>query len=114
MYNFENAPVFLLMEKRLLQHMASFLGWFSHPDCSYEELETNRSTPSPDPVTLSRKVSTDLADPFDGIFLPGASLCNITALHIARHKLFPQILEEGLQVSVALVLKIELGWMHVC
>jgi hypothetical protein len=27
LYGIQMAPVFLLMEKRLLEHMASFLGW---------------------------------------------------------------------------------------
>jgi len=52
---FEMAPVFLLMEKRLLQHMASFLGWYTHFDPNSQDNDTpqefslcgDRRAPSP-------------------------------------------------------------------
>ncbi|KAF4656679.1 Glutamate decarboxylase 2 [Perkinsus olseni] len=101
MYTFEMAPVMLLMEHRLLQHMASFLGWYEH-----KVGDTGRSTPTleDDGLTLTRLASglSDRAtEQFDGMLLPGASHCNITALHVARQQLFPDTIEEGLMGTSA-------------
>ncbi|EER02537.1 glutamate decarboxylase, putative [Perkinsus marinus ATCC 50983] len=97
MYTFEMAPVMLLMEHRLLQHMASFLGWYEH-----SPVNTRRSSSTLEPghgATLTRLASglSDRANgQFDGMLLPGASHCNITALHVARQQLFPDTIDEGL------------------
>ena len=74
MYNFENAPVLTLMERALLQHLATFLGWC---DSSKQKTRSNSS------------VSDFNDETFDGIVLPGASLCNLVALHAARTSKFP-------------------------
>lgn len=55
LYDFENAPVMSLIEKRLLDHLIRHVGWVENTNA-------------------------------DGIFLPGASICNLTAMHIARQK----------------------------
>jgi glutamate/tyrosine decarboxylase-like PLP-dependent enzyme/predicted metal-dependent enzyme (double-stranded beta helix superfamily) len=61
MHDFENAPVLTLMEKYMLENLARHVGW------------------TPDECADGR------ADKwFDGIFLPGASLGNLTAMHAAR------------------------------
>jgi glutamate/tyrosine decarboxylase-like PLP-dependent enzyme len=65
MYNFENAPVLMLLERRLLEHLASFLNW-------------NRKT-------------TKGEEGFDGMFLPSASICNLTAMHAARQSRFAEM-----------------------
>ena len=84
MYNFENAPVLTLMEKALLQHLASFLGWYD-----YSQIKERSSS----------HVSECHEESFDGIILPGASLCNLVALHIARARLFPEVLIHGAAVG---------------
>jgi sulfinoalanine decarboxylase/aspartate 1-decarboxylase len=55
MYDLENAPVMMLIERGLLAHLFRHVGW------------------------------STILEP-DGIFLPGASLCNLTAMHLAREK----------------------------
>eukprot|EP00923_Selenidium_pygospionis_P003938 GHVN01006268.1.p1 GENE.GHVN01006268.1~~GHVN01006268.1.p1 ORF type:complete len:909 (+),score=125.59 GHVN01006268.1:112-2838(+) len=61
MMDAETAPVFVLMERRLLEHMAYFLDWHTHK-----------------PPTEKPKVKT-----FDGILTPGASVGNLVALSLA-------------------------------
>ena len=81
MYNFENAPVLQLMERRLLEHLASFFGWHKHGSRTTRNRGESSLTHSPT---------------FDGMFLSGASLCNLTAMHAARTHLFPSLLEDGI------------------
>ena len=60
LYDFENAPVMTLIEKRLLDHLIRHVGW-------------------------------DISQNPNGIFLPGASICNLTAMHMARQKCYSRL-----------------------
>ena len=75
MYNFENAPVLTLMERALLRHLATFLGWVEVGEIRSRADSTATEYPT---------------ESYDGIFMPGASLSNMTALHAARSMKFPE------------------------
>ncbi|KAF4667591.1 Glutamate decarboxylase 2 [Perkinsus chesapeaki] len=96
MYTFEMAPVMLLMERKLLQHMASFLGWYEHKSgLSRMPSPTLEGSEGFELTRLTSGLSDKAKELFDGMLLPGASHCNITALHVARQELFPDSVEEG-------------------
>lgn len=52
-YTFEMAPVMLLMEHRLLQHMASFLGWYEHSPVNTRRSSSSTLEPGRLRLTLS-------------------------------------------------------------
>ncbi|XP_055334180.1 LOW QUALITY PROTEIN: glutamate decarboxylase-like [Paramacrobiotus metropolitanus] len=61
MFTYEVSPVFVLIEKIVLQKMRELIGWSSG----------------------------------DGIFAPGGSISNLYAVHLARHRKFPQCKSKG-------------------
>lgn len=103
MYTFEMAPVFLVMEKELLHHMGSFLGWFRYLDmperlptgaCVAGRGESHFVREGPKDIGREKLNSWDTAG-FDGIFNPGGSVSNLMALNIARYHKFPEVKSKG-------------------
>lgn len=71
-YTYETAPVFTMIEKEVMKRLGRLV--FEGVGDEEDEKELD---------------GDDLGElPFDGLMVPGGSLSNLTALHIARHRWF--------------------------
>lgn len=61
MLTFETAPVFMTMEKRLLEHLAAFVGWYdktSLSTCQSSKIQSNNSCHTTNSTQFARSISS--------------------------------------------------------
>ena len=78
-YTFETAPIFTMMERHLIQKMTQLL--YNH-NTTTTDIDNKPSSPSG-----------------FGLFLPGGSISNMTALHVARYHILNKLQKQQQQQS---------------